>query len=201
MPMIAMSPSAPVPMLPCWVMLRSSGNDPRVRPRGVRAGRLAAGALGSDGALDLGRRRGLACASSAPETARQRLDRRVLEQLDESGTRVACVAQARWTGTISSEVPPRSKKLSFSPTASIPSTSRQTAATARSRAARGCVAGLAEGRAGQRWQALRIDLAVGRQGEASRRTKRDGTMYPGKRFAEVEHVRARDRGRRPPWST
>ena len=46
----------------------------------------------------------------------------------------------------------------------------------------------------QRCQCLPIELAVGRQRNRSRRTRRDGTMYPGRRIRmRIENVRARDR--------
>src|SRR6185369_5014430 len=83
----------------------------------------------------------------------------------------------------SSEWPPRSKKLSSTPTRSTPSTSRQTRAIRSSRSVRGgtydaCGSPSTSAGAGR---AFRSTLPLGLRGSAGSITKAAGTMYSGSR--------------------
>ncbi len=115
----------------------------------------------------------------------QRADGRVLQQLDERQVFWKVCCNWLWTCAISSEWPPRSKKLSWTPAFSICSTCRQTAAIVCSRLLRGAhVAGL-QVRAGQlgRGQRLAVDLPVGVRGSASSMTKARGHHVVGEPLA------------------
>ena len=82
-----------------------------------------------------------------------------------------------------SELPPRSKKLSWTPTCSTRSNSRQMMASVSSSGVRGATyAFVTPARAPSgAGSALRSTLPFGVSGSASRRTKTQGTMYSGSR--------------------
>ena len=80
----------------------------------------------------------------------------------------------------SREWPPRSKKLSWTPTRSRPSTSAQISASTSSTGVRGATSPGAGPRSGL-GRALRSTLPLGLSGMASRRMKAAGTMKSGNR--------------------
>ena len=77
-----------------------------------------------------------------------------------------------------SECPPRSKKLSWTPTSSVPRTSLQASARVRSNSVRGATkAAASSGRsASGRGSALRSTLPLGVSGRASSQTQAAGSM-------------------------
>lgn len=110
------------------------------------------------------------------EVPSKRFDRRVLEEIDDSQFAAKAFLQAAMHLNDEQRVSPSSKKLSRTPTRSMPSTSRQISTSMRSRSFDGGAMASSSSRSAGIGSALRSTLPLPVIGSASRTITAAGTM-------------------------